>query len=220
MRKVLVVQAGPAHNNVFKQLMLLDYVARISGGRDLARLEPKNWDLVVIDCAGQEMGGVELAKRLRLDGWEQPIIYFSDHKSTAELCRCYLAGVDYYLHAPISLEELAARLEAIWRRPPRPGSQSYYLGELQVDLLQRKVFSQTGSEIHLRPREFEILRILLQRKGRVVTREQISDMIETNKEPVLEAIDVHISNLRRKLSAYGADKFILTHHSRGYYINF
>ena len=124
-------------------------------------------------------------------------------------------GADDYLAKPFHLVELKARLRAIIRRSTGLASSQIFVGELTVDT-RAKTVTRGETPILLTPREFSLLELLAVHRGSVVTRTQIYEhLFDENEDSLSNLVDVHVSNLRRKL---GKD-FITTRRGQGYMLH-
>ena len=111
------------------------------------------------------------------------------------------AGADDYLVKPFAFAELAARLDALMRRPPLDDTPTrFVVGDVTLDLLSREV-RRGGALVRLQPREFSILEQLMRHAGRVVTRTMLLETIwEFHFDPQTNIVDSHVSRLRSKLN--------------------
>jgi len=165
--------------------------------------------LVILEASRLEsggVGGVEMLRRIRQRSL-LPALMVSAESNGAERILALEIGADDYLHKPYLPQELMARARAILRRAV-PGVSAFghliKAGDLELDKLKRAV-SKDGAEITLTTAEFDLLELLLRRVGQVVTREEIARAIlgrPLNHND--RSIDMHVSNLRRKLG--GAEK--------------
>src|SRR5262249_52594069 len=123
------------------------------------------------------------------------------------------AGAEDYLTKPFAFAELLARVRALVRRGPAPRETVLKAGDLEVDLLERRV-NRAGEEIALRGREFEVLAYLMRHHGQVVTRDMLGrDVWKEPLHDLTNVIDVTMTLLRRKLDR--ADRPALIHTVRG-----
>jgi two-component system OmpR family response regulator len=124
-------------------------------------------------------------------------------------------GADDYLSKPFHLVELKARLRAIIRRSVGLASSEILIGELAVDT-KAKTVRRGDTQLLLTPREFSLLELLALHRGQVVSRTQIYEsLFDENEDSLSNLVDVHVSNLRRKL---GKD-FITTRRGQGYILH-
>jgi two-component system OmpR family response regulator len=124
-------------------------------------------------------------------------------------------GADDYLTKPFHLSELKARLRALIRRSAGQPSSAIQIRQLSIDLNTKHV-TRDGTLLPLTPREYALLELLALHRGQVVSRTQIYEhLFDENDDSLSNLIDVHISNLRRKL---GAD-FITTRRGQGYILH-
>ncbi|MBL8168428.1 MAG: response regulator transcription factor [Acidobacteria bacterium] len=168
--------------------------------------------LLILDAAPltpRSVGGMEHLRRLRQRSL-LPVLMISEALNDAERILALELGADDYLHKPYLPQELLARIRAILRRTHAGVSAFRHLlkaGNLELDKLKRTV-KQNGRELVLTAVEFDLLELLMRRVGQVVSREEIAHTIlgrALNHND--RSIDMHVSNLRRKLSGashYGA----------------
>ena len=129
------------------------------------------------------------------------------------------AGGDDYLVKPFDVRELTARIGALLRRRGDPRATRLRAGDIEMDLVERKVRC-AGRPIDLLPREFKLLEYFIRREGQIVTRSMLLEdvwnfkfMAQTN------VVDVQIGNLRRKLDPTGSRKFIVNVRAVGFRLN-
>jgi two-component system OmpR family response regulator len=141
-----------------------------------------------------------VVKALRAAGVETPILILSALSHLDERVKGLRAGGDDYLTKPFGFAELSARLENLMRRgKSKPVETSLGCGDLQMDLLSRKV-TRGGRTLDLLPREQKLLEYLLRHKNRVVTRTMLLEEVwDYRFDPHTSLIDTHISRLRKKI---------------------
>lgn len=160
-------------------------------------------DLILLDMGLPDQDGLALCREIRRDS-EVPIIAVTARREESSLVAALRAGVDDYVTKPYSLEELVARIDAVMRRfghqPVEPVSE---LGDLRLDLGTRQAFL-AGAEILLTRKEFDLLGVLAQQRGDVVTREVLMRAIwDTSWVGASRTLDVHVATLRSKLDRPG-----------------
>lgn len=156
-------------------------------------------EIIILDLGLPDIDGVEVARRIR--EWSQvPIIILSVREQENEKIAALDAGADDYLTKPFGTGELMARIRAAIRRTLRPESEPVVeIGELKIDLARRLV-SVAGEEVALTPTEYDILRMMAQHPGKVLTHRQLLQQIWGRAyEDELHLLRVNISNLRRKI---------------------
>ncbi|NUT48669.1 MAG: response regulator transcription factor [Saccharothrix sp.] len=153
-------------------------------------------DLLVLDLGLPGMDGLEVCRRLRADGRGLPVLMLTARSDEVDFVVGLDAGADDYVAKPFRLAELMARIRALLRRRS-PGTLE--VNGVRVDLAARRV-TVDGMEVQLANKEFELLRVLIQRAGQVVHRDEI--LSEVWNDPELKSsktLDMHMSWLRRKL---------------------
>jgi len=175
-----------------------------------------NFDAIVLDVMMPGMDGIEVARRLRADGQQTPIIMLTARDAAADIVKGLDAGADDYLTKPFSLKVLLARLRAISRRAAQPPQQNLHIDDLVVDPAAREV-TRAGQKISLTATEFRVLEFLLRRAGRAVSRSAIIEAVwgfEEDVEP--NTVDAFIKLLRDKIDAGSQRKLIHTVRGYGY----
>jgi two-component system KDP operon response regulator KdpE len=174
-------------------------------------------DVIILDLGLPDVDGVEVTRRLR--EWTQvPIIVVSVRDREEDKIAALDAGADDYLTKPFGAGELMARLRVALRHSTLPESEPVYqAGGLMVDLARREV-AINGQPISLTPTEYDILRILIQHGGKVLTHQQLVHAVwGTSYEADAHLLRVNISNLRRKIEVDPArPQHIVTEPGVGY----
>jgi two-component system KDP operon response regulator KdpE len=174
-------------------------------------------DLVILDLGLPDLDGVEVTRRLR--EWTQiPIIILSVREQEEDKIAALDAGADDYLTKPFSSGELMARIRVAMRRSLQSTSEPVFESDgLKVDLARRKV-TANGQEVSLTPTEYELLRVLVQNAGRVITHRQLLKQVwGLAYEAESHILRVNMSNLRRKIELDPTrPHYILTEPGVGY----
>ena len=195
-------------------------------GIEAARLELP--DLILLDLMLPGLDGFEVVKTLRREGLGTPIIMLTAKNEETDKVIGLEFGADDYITKPFGIRELKARIKAVLRRYRSEGADGpcgaeggeaegagvFTIGGLVIDVPGHEVLAG-GSAVVLTLKEFELLRMLVENRGRVLTREQLLDSIWGYEYPgETRTVDVHIRYLRRKLG--GAGDCIMTVRGLGY----
>lgn len=185
------------------------------GPSGLAAARAPRVDAVVLDVMLPGMDGVEVCRTLRDEGIDIPVILLTARAAISERVAGLDAGADDYLVKPFAMEELLARLRAISRRRPEH-SRRLKVGDLVLDPEQQRAW-RGETELDLSRREFDVLRVLMENAGRVVTRLQLLDEVWDGETDLRSnAIDVHVSKVRAKVDRAFDRTTITTLRGRGY----
>jgi two-component system alkaline phosphatase synthesis response regulator PhoP len=175
-----------------------------SGREALDSIQSSGPALVVLDVMLPGLDGFEVCRRLRREGNEVPILMLTARDDDIDKILGLELGADDYLTKPFNPRELVARVKAILRRGTRPSEnreESLKIHDLAIDLERREVHVK-GNPINLRTQEFEVLYVLAQNRGRVLTREQLLNLAwGYDFYGQTRTVDVHVAQLRRKLAA-------------------
>ena len=171
------------------------------------------WNAIILDRMLPGLDGLTLLRDLRGTGDRTPALVLSALGEVDERIRGLRAGGDDYLGKPFVLGELAARIEALLRRPTDSRETVLRVGTLEIDLI-----AGTGRrglrDLDLLPRELKLLEYLMRRPGQVVTRAMMFEEVWNYRfAPKSNLIDVHVGRLRKKLEVDGEP--ILIHNVRG-----
>ena len=174
-------------------------------------------DAVILDIGLPDVSGLDVARRLRADGSQVPILMLTARDAVRDRVNGLDAGADDYLVKPFAYEELAARLRALTRRAngsaPMTG-RTLRCGPIVLDDAARSV-TVDGNRVDLSPREFAMLECFLRHQGQVLTRDQLLDHAWPHGVEVLPgSVDAYVYFLRRKLGAAG--RLIETVRGTGY----
>ncbi|MBO0842411.1 MAG: response regulator transcription factor [Nocardioides sp.] len=175
------------------------------------------YDVALLDWMLPGLDGVSVARRLReLGVVATPIMMLTARGDVRDRVEGLDAGADDYLAKPFDLDELLARLRALYRRGSISGEAPVQVGDLVVDPVARRV-SRAGTEISLSAREFDILHLLASRAGQVVTRLTILDEVWDGETDLRSnVIDVHLAAIRGKVDKPFGTETITTLRGVGY----
>jgi two-component system KDP operon response regulator KdpE len=223
-QRILIADDEPQITRVLRTgLTTRGYDVRVAADGESALDTFSDWhpDLVVTDLAMPNMDGLDLCRRLRLIS-QVPIIVLSVRGEERTKIEALDAGADDYVTKPFSMEELLARVRATLRRSPAASEQDAVAtlleaGDFRLDLETRKVIVR-GNEIHLTPKEFELLTHLIRHSGKVLTHRKLLTAIwGGNYAEQTEYLRVFIGQLRKKIEPDpAAPRYILTEPWIGY----
>ena len=194
--------------------------AAATGPAGLAAAEREDVAVVILDLMIPGMSGLEVCRRLRAKS-AGPIIMLTARASENDRVAGLELGADDYVAKPFSPREVVARVQALLRRvPPRSAGSSapapLVVGTLEIDAWARSARAG-GRDLALTPTEFKLLEALATAPGRVFTREELlARAFGPGYDGLDRTVDVHITNLRKKLDAGGIARCVNTVHGVGY----
>jgi DNA-binding response OmpR family regulator len=193
-------------------------VAR-DGTEGLKLASAKKLDLIVLDVMLPNLSGLDVCKQLRSQGNTLPIIMLTARGQEIDKVLGLKIGADDYVTKPFSFMELMARVEALLRRTSKQQAPLgvYRFGNVTLDFKKFEACKQ-GRMIELSPREFKILKHLIEHRGEVVSRDQLLDTVWGYENfPLTRTVDMHIAKLRQKIEDSPNDpRYIVTLHRVGY----
>ncbi len=221
-RRILVVDDEPQITRVLRtSLSSQGYDLRVANDGETALEIMKDWspDLVITDLSMPNMDGLELSRRIRTK-LHVPIIVLSVKGEERTKVQALVAGADDYVTKPFGMEELLARVRANLRRQPAAGEAEPSViesGDFRIDPSAHKVMVR-GREIHLTPKEFELLTYLARNPNKVVTHRALLGAVwGGNSTEQVEYLRVFVGQLRKKLeSGAHSPRYIVTEPWVGY----
>ena len=170
-----------------------------SGSEADAALASHEFDLLILDLGLPRMHGLEVLRKLRARGSAVPVLILTAADSVEQRVRGLDFGADDYMAKPFSLQELEARVRALTRRGLGTASNVIRHGPLTFDATARMAYINEQM-VDLSARELSLLEVLLQRAGRLVSKEQLVERLcEWGEEVSNNAIEVYIHRLRKKI---------------------
>jgi DNA-binding response OmpR family regulator len=216
--RILVVEDDAAlarvlRDNLSIEGFLVEWAA--DAHRAIEALKEFAPDLVVLDVTLPDGDGFELCRYLQ-QGGRTPVVMLTARSQKADKLRGLALGADDYVTKPFDLEELLARIKVVLRRA-RPAIQQLTLGAVTIDFHALRA-TQGADDIHLSYREFDVLRYLAERQGRVVSRNELLTQIWSYADmPITRSVDHAIARLRKKIEPDPRrPRFIHTVHGDGY----
>jgi len=217
MRILLVEDDLPLAEGIHQSLrhkgLVVNHVS--SGKQALNALAVPDQDMVILDLGLPDIDGLAVLKSIRDKNSELPVIILTARDSIEQKVLGLDYGADDYLVKPFDINELLARLRVFERRLGTAKSAVIELGQVRLDITAHKAFVE-GKELTTSKKEYMVLKALMENAGRIQSREQLeSRLYEWGEEVASNAVEVHISNLRKKLP----QKFIQTIRGVGYTVN-
>ncbi|HIG83931.1 MAG TPA: response regulator transcription factor [Verrucomicrobia bacterium] len=201
-------------NGLEKEGFVLDYCQDGDSGMEHAMT--RSYDAIVLDVMLPGRSGLEILKVIRAGHNNVPVIIITARGETEDRIEGLDLGADDYLPKPFFVEELIARLRAIWRRSSETGMSVLSVGSLSANLMKREVV-RLGVQIEMTPKEFSLLAFLMRAPGRVLTRTQILEQVwGYHFDPGTNLVDVYIRRLRSKIDIEGEVPLIETLRGVGY----
>jgi two-component system KDP operon response regulator KdpE len=205
-RRILVVDDEPQIRRALRLVLRANgyEVTEVAAGEAaLDALAVAAFDLMILDLVLPDVDGVEVCRRVR-DWSELPVVVLSAHGDEEIKVRALDEGADDYVTKPFSAPELLARMRSALRRASAksaPSGPIVCAGGVDIDLVRRRVV-RNGQEVHLTPTEYDLLRVLVQQAGRVITHGHLlRSVMGEGYEDATGTLRVHIASLRKKLEA-------------------
>ncbi len=222
LTKVLIIEDEP--NMVLGLKDSCEYegyevaVAR-DGKEGVEKASTEKPDIILLDVMLPLMSGLDVCRTLRTRGIETPILMLTARSEEIDKVVGLEVGADDYVTKPFSIKELLARIRAHLRRAAKQvvSIESFTFGDVELNFKKLKA-RKGGEALDLSAREFEILHYLIQRRGEIVTRDQLLDEVwGYESSPVTRTVDNHIARLRQKIEPKPSEpQHIITVHRIGY----
>jgi DNA-binding response OmpR family regulator len=215
--RILLIEDEPKLNTFIKEGLqqngyIVDATQNGSHGLELASVG--NYDLLLLDLMLPGQNGYEVLATMREFKITTPVIIISALTNSEHVIKGLDAGAVDYIKKPFNFAEFLARIRAVTRKGDPKSYTKFKIGELEMDLLARKVYLKTEL-IELTNREFSLLELLVLNCNRVLSKTEIAERVwEVNFDMGSNVIEVHLSQLRRKLK----QEIIFTKVGVGYYI--
>ena len=188
------------------------------GEQALAYTAVNQYDAIVLDLMLPKIDGLTVLSTLRSEGKDCHVLILSANDQTEDRVRGLDLGADDYLVKPFAFDELNSRLQALNRRRSGVKNPVVEIDGVKVDsVAQQVVFDD--QPLGLTPHEYQLLEFLARRRGRVYSHDQLIDQLyDANSYVTRNAVEAHISSLRKRLSSAGAPNLIKTRRGFGYLV--
>jgi DNA-binding response OmpR family regulator len=218
MRLLIIEDYAPLRDSLSRGLRDSGYAvdAAVDGTEGLWYAENHPYDVILLDLMLPGIGGLEILKKLRTAGNTVHVLVLTAKDTVRDRVAGLDIGADDYVVKPFAFDELAARLRALVRRRYQQVDPVIRIGDLEVDTGRRAAL-RGGSIVALSAREYALLEYLANRKGHIVTRNELWEHVyDFAAEPGSNVLDVYISHLRRKIDDGRPQKLIHTKRGLGY----
>lgn len=183
-------------------------------------LKEKKCDIILLDLMLEELDGISTLKLLKADGNTEniPVIIVSAKGEETTKVKGLNLGADDYIEKPFGVMELQARMHAVLRRKSKEDINIFSCGEIVLDN-DKYIVTVNGEGVNLTPKEFYVLKCLMEKKGTVVKRDRLLDEVwGTDYFGETRTLDMTVTTLRQKLSKLSEKKYIQTKKGIGYII--
>ena len=208
-RKILIIDDEPDIREILQfNIENEGYTTELAASAEEAEktMAEQIFDLLLLDVMMGEMSGFQLARKLREQGNEIPIIFLTAKDTENDMLTGFSLGADDFIRKPFSIKEVIARIKSVLNRSKsivnKESADVYRFENLKIDF-ERKTVETDASNVILTKKEFEILTFLVKNQGRIFTREDILSNVWNESIVIDRTVDVHITRLRKKLNRYG-----------------
>lgn len=189
----------------------------VSSAEDAVQiLDGESFDAIILDWVLPGLNGIEFLRSYRARNGKAPVMILTSKSRIEEKEQGFASGCDDYLIKPFELRELSVRLGALLRRTGESREEVLSAGEIQMNVITYEV-KVANREVHLMPKEFMLLEVLLRNPGKVFSNsELIRQLCDPESQTSEDAIRTHVKRLRKKLEIPGKPSCIITIHGVGY----
>ena len=224
--KILIIEDDPDLNANIKEALKSENYAvdtAFDGQIGLKLLKKNTYDCVILDINLPFINGLEICKQLREFNTQTPVIMLTAFGELDDKIEGYNKGADDYLTKPFFMKELILRVNSLIKRGGKNSvneqNETLFVDDISLNKNQMKVF-RNNKEINLTQREYQIILMLMEKKGEVVSKKEMLDKIwNTSFDGNTNAIEVYINFLRNKIDKPFDKKTIKTKVGYGYYLD-
>ncbi len=201
MAEILIIEDEKAINDLIKfnlELVGHECFQVYDGDAGLKEAIKSRYDLIILDVMLPEYSGFEIMEYIE----ETPVIFVTAKASSHDKIKGLRLGADDYIAKPFDIIELVERVKAVLRRT-KADSAHFEFDDIRIEFDNRRVY-KSGEEIQLKPREFDLLEVLVNNRNLALSREKLLRLVwEFDYEGDTRTVDVHIQRLRQKLGIAG-----------------
>lgn len=220
---ILIVEDDPGIRRILEDALAAEgyrIITAADGPEGLQRALESKPDLILLDLMLPLLDGFEVCRRVRKEGLTSPIMMLTVRDTEVDKVLGLEVGADDYVTKPFSLKEVSARIKAMFRRVEeyQAGLNLYRFGNVELDF-KKFESRKNGRSLGLTPLELRILKLMITRKGQVITRDEFLDLIwgVENLNVSHRTVDSHIAHIRKKVEDDPSQpKFIRSLHGVGY----
>lgn len=220
MKLLIVEDSRRLRSSLAQGLGRLGYAVDVAeeGQTALRYIAGGSYDVIVLDIMLPKLDGLSVLKQIRSRNNKAHVLILSAKDQVQDRVTGLESGADDYLVKPFSFDELHARICALVRRSYASKNPVIKLGPYEFNTALKEL-RRSGELIKLTPHELSLFEYLLMSRGRVVSYRQLeSGLYDSDAEVSRNAIEAHVSSLRRKLGAFADDEIVKTRRGFGYYI--
>lgn len=208
---ILLVEDDPAIRSLIEKVLRPQHTIEVveDGRAALALVEQFDYDLLLLDIDLPQIDGISVCKQLRTQGYQLPVLLLTAKDRLSDRVLGLDAGADDYMVKPFHVPELLARVRALLRRGSTTVASTIVWGDLQLNSVTSEI-RYKEQLLHLTPKEYGILELLLQHPQQIFSRSAFIDRLwELEETPTESAISSHIKAIRQKLKAAGATQDLI-----------
>jgi len=185
-------------------------ITTVNSAEEVLNLNINQFDLILLDVMMDGISGFKLADKIRKEfKSEVPIIFITAKDAENDMLTGFNLGADDYISKPFSVKEVSARVKAVLKRRPQREEEKEVQEHITYETIDINTINKTvkidGEHIKLTKKEYEILKLLITKDGKVLSRDEILNNVwQDDSYVVSRTVDVHIARLRKKLGEYGS----------------
>tara|TARA_R110002050_G_scaffold300803_1_gene472958 strand:+ start:103 stop:783 length:681 start_codon:yes stop_codon:yes gene_type:complete len=220
--KILIIEDNTdLAESIAKYLSTEGYICELVGNVDIAlgKVQLYEYDCILLDISLPDGNGFTILEELKRLNKQDGVIIISAKDSLDDKLKGLITGADDYLTKPFHLAELSMRIMAVIRRRKFNGNNLLQLGDITVNLVEKKVYCKELKVERLSPKEYDLLMFFMSAPKRVLTKGTIAEHLMGDNADLFDNFDIvyaHVKNLKKKLKQAGCADYIKTIYGMGY----